>query len=95
MQHLGCYSDSSKTSFFQLPYYFQCISGSSDGTIKLWSLGQQRCVATFNWHNEGVWALQTNESFTHVFSAGQNILDRNKRCYMYVVKKDYFISRAP
>ena len=22
----------------------QCVSGSSDGTIKLWSLGQQRCV---------------------------------------------------
>jgi WD repeat-containing protein 48 len=51
-------------------FALQCISGSSDGTIKLWSLGQQRCVATYNWHNEGVWALQTNDAFTHVFSAG-------------------------
>jgi WD40 repeat protein len=48
----------------------QCISGSSDGSIKLWSLGQQRCVATFNWHNEGVWALQTNDAFSQVYSAG-------------------------
>lgn len=35
----------------------QCISGSSDGTIKLWSLGQQRCIHTFRIHEEGVWAL--------------------------------------
>ncbi len=50
----------------------QCISGSSDGTIKLWSLGQQRCIATFYHHDEGVWALQTNEAFTHLFSAGRD-----------------------
>ena len=47
---------------------FQCISGSSDGSIKLWSLGQQRCLATFNVHNEGVWALQTNDNFTTVYT---------------------------
>lgn len=35
----------------------QCLSGSSDGTIKLWSLGQQQCVQTFRIHTEGVWAL--------------------------------------
>lgn len=35
----------------------QCLSGSSDGTIKLWSLGQQQCVHTFRIHSEGVWAL--------------------------------------
>jgi len=35
----------------------QCLSASSDGTIKLWSLGQQRCVQTFRVHKEGVWAL--------------------------------------
>ena len=39
---------------------FQCLSGSSDGTIKLWSLGQQRCIATYKVHGEGVWALQVN-----------------------------------
>ncbi len=50
----------------------QCISGSSDGTIKLWSLGQQRCITTFYHHDEGVWALQTNDSFSHLFSAGRD-----------------------
>ena len=36
----------------------QCLSGSSDGTIRLWSLGMQRCIATYRVHDEGVWALQ-------------------------------------
>lgn len=34
-----------------------CLSGSSDGTIKLWSLGQQQCLVTIRIHKEGVWAL--------------------------------------
>ena len=50
----------------------QCLSGSSDGTIKLWSLGQQRCIATFTCHEEGVWALQPNESFSQVISGGRD-----------------------
>jgi len=52
----------------------QCLSGSSDGTIKLWSLGQQRCIATIYCHTEGVWALQTDEAFSRVYSSGR---DRN------------------
>jgi len=36
----------------------QCLSGSSDGSIKLWSLGQQRCIQTIKVHDEGVWSLQ-------------------------------------
>ncbi|XP_054154026.1 WD repeat-containing protein 48-like [Oppia nitens] len=55
----------------------QCLSASSDGTIRQWSLGQQRCVATFRVHDEGVWTLQTNESFTTVYSGG-----RDKRVIM-------------
>ena len=54
--------------------FLQCLSGSSDGTIKLWSLGQQRCIATIYCHSEGVWALQTDEAFSRVFSSGR---DRN------------------
>ncbi len=29
-------------------------------------LGQQRCIATYHSHSEGVWALQPNENFTQV-----------------------------
>lgn len=56
--------------------FLQCLSGSSDGTIRLWSLGQQRCIATYRVHDEGVWALQVNEAFTHVYSGG-----RDKKIY--------------
>jgi len=38
----------------------QCLSGSSDGSIKLWSLGQQRCIQTIKVHDEGVWSLQVS-----------------------------------
>jgi WD repeat-containing protein 48 len=56
------------------PYFLcsQCLSGSSDGTIRLWSLGQQRCIATYRVHDEGVWALQVNDAFTHVYSGGRD-----------------------
>ncbi|OWK02812.1 WDR48 [Cervus elaphus hippelaphus] len=50
----------------------KCLSGSSDGTIRLWSLGQQRCIATYRVHDEGVWALQVTDAFTHVYSGGRD-----------------------
>ena len=43
-----------------IPCRSQCLSGSSDGTIRLWSLGQQRCLQTIRVHDEGVWALQVS-----------------------------------
>ena len=49
----------------------QCLSGSSDGTIRLWSLGQQRCVATFRVHDEGVWALQVRHLYYDVVMCSQ------------------------
>ncbi|WAR16938.1 WDR48-like protein [Mya arenaria] len=45
----------------------ECISGSSDGTIRLWSLGQQRCIATFRVHDDAA-----NDSFTMVYSGGRD-----------------------
>lgn len=35
-------------------------------------MGQQRCIATYYNHDEGVWALQTDEAFTQVFSSGRD-----------------------
>ena len=49
----------------------QCLSGSSDGTVRLWSLGQQRCVETFRMHEEGVWALAVDEEFNTFYSGGK------------------------
>ncbi|KAB0390541.1 hypothetical protein E2I00_017560 [Balaenoptera physalus] len=67
------YSRSSPTLYI-VAYFLcsQCLSGSSDGTIRLWSLGQQRCIATYRVHDEGVWALQVNDTFTHVYSGGRD-----------------------
>ena len=50
----------------------QALSGGSDGTLRLWSLGQQQCVHTFRIHSDSVWALAVNESFTTVYSAGRD-----------------------
>jgi WD repeat-containing protein 48 len=49
-----------------------CLSASSDHTIRLWSLGQQRCIATFESHTEGVWTLCANEAFTKCYSGGKD-----------------------
>lgn len=52
----------------------KCISGSSDATVKLWDLGQQRCIQTFNMHSDSVWTLATDVSFTRLFSGGRDKL---------------------
>ena len=38
-------------------------------TVRLWSLGQQRCITTYRIHGEGVWALCANENFTGFYSS--------------------------
>jgi WD repeat-containing protein 48 len=51
----------------------QLLSASSDGTIRLWSLGQQRCIHTFdNLHTQGVWSLCVNEAFNKCLSSGKD-----------------------
>jgi len=52
----------------------QVVSGSSDGTIKVWNLGQQRCVQTIHVHKEGVWSLLMSENFQYIISGSR---DRN------------------
>ena len=36
--------------------------------MSLWSLGQQRCITTLRIHEEGVWCLASNDSFSTIFS---------------------------
>lgn len=68
----------------------QILSGSSDGTVKLWSIGQQRkethlksplfeclgCIGTMLMHSDSVWALQADKDFNFVISGG-----RDRKCF--------------
>ena len=42
----------------------QLLSGSSDGTVRLWSIIQQCCIETFRLHDEGVWTVPVDDSFS-------------------------------
>ncbi len=55
-----------------LLFQLQCLSGSSDGTIKLWHLGHQRCLATYKIHDEGVWTLASDEHLSYFYSSGKD-----------------------
>jgi WD40 repeat protein len=40
--------------------------------MRLWDLGQQRCVQTLAVHTDSVWALAATPSFAAVFSGGRD-----------------------
>jgi WD repeat-containing protein 48 len=46
------------------------LSGSSDTTIKLWSLSRQRCINTFTIHSDSVWSLYSDHPRLEVFYSG-------------------------
>ncbi|TQD93004.1 hypothetical protein C1H46_021484 [Malus baccata] len=64
-----------------------CLSGSSDSmirlvptslpmetiSIRLWDLGQQRCVHSYAVHTDSVWALASTPTFSHVYSGGRDL----------------------
>ena len=59
----------------------QCLSASSDGTVRLWSLGQQRCISTMRIHDEGVWTLQvTHRAYSHFYSIIERCIEQC--CYI-------------
>ena len=49
-----------------------CLSGSSDHTMRLWDLGQQRCLHTYAAHTDSVWALAAARDFSIAFSGGRD-----------------------
>ncbi|CAE6446811.1 unnamed protein product [Rhizoctonia solani] len=46
------------------------LTGSSDASIKLWSLPMRRCIHTFSVHSDSVWALHSTHPQLHNFLSG-------------------------
>lgn len=46
------------------------LSGSSDSTIKMWSVKAQRCLNTLETHPDSVWSLYSNDPELRTFYAG-------------------------
>ncbi|WFD42205.1 hypothetical protein MPSI1_000846 [Malassezia psittaci] len=46
------------------------LSASSDSTIRLWDVGEQRCVHTFTHHNSSVWSLYAESDDLTTFISG-------------------------
>lgn len=46
------------------------LSASSDATVKLWSLGMQRCLHTFSYPSAGVWSLWSQHPSLEIFYSG-------------------------
>ncbi|ORX45759.1 WD40 repeat-like protein [Piromyces finnis] len=47
------------------------LSGSSDSSIKLWSIANvKRCVMTYNHYSDSVWSLTSNDPYLKTFWAG-------------------------
>lgn len=49
------------------------LSASSDATVKLWSIGMQRCLHTFTHHADSVWALCTSHPSLERFYSGDRL----------------------
>ncbi|XP_019257429.1 PREDICTED: WD repeat-containing protein 48-like isoform X2 [Nicotiana attenuata] len=41
--------------------------------VRLWDLGQQRCVHSYAVHTDSVWALASTPTFSHVYSGGRDL----------------------
>ncbi|KAJ1938808.1 hypothetical protein FBU59_004328, partial [Linderina macrospora] len=49
------------------------LSGSSDTTVKLWSMRMRRCLSTFSQHNDSVWSLYSSHPrFQTFYSASRD-----------------------
>lgn len=51
----------------------QMLSGSSDSTVKLWDLRQERCIRSFDsWSSTSVWAIAPDRDFDTFVSGGRD-----------------------
>ncbi|KAG8217527.1 hypothetical protein J3R82DRAFT_5676 [Butyriboletus roseoflavus] len=46
------------------------LTGSTDASIKLWSLSSQRCLHTFTYHTDSVWSLHSTHPSLKIFYSG-------------------------
>ncbi|MBA0731423.1 hypothetical protein Golax_025419, partial [Gossypium laxum] len=72
-----------------------CLSGSSDSMIRLWDLGQQRCVHSYAVHTDSVWALASTPTFSHVYSGGRDLSLALHDDSIWVATTDSSVHRWP
>ena len=60
----------------------QCVSASSDGTVRLWSIGEQRVIRVFQISEQGIWTLAVDPNFRWVYAAGKQADITGKNNYV-------------
>jgi WD repeat-containing protein 48 len=40
--------------------------------MKLWDLGQRRCIATYAMHDDSIWAVRPNADFSRIYTGGRD-----------------------
>ena len=53
--------------FFTIFIRVKYITLFKDGTVRLWSLGEQRCVRVFQISELGIWSLAVDPNFRYGF----------------------------
>ena len=43
----------------------------SDHTMKLWDIGERRCIASYTMHSDSVWSLKASAGFDRIYSGGR------------------------
>jgi len=55
-----------------LPDCSRVVSASSDCSIRVWDLGQQRCVDNVEVHDDSVWTIAWDKAHSKVYSGGRD-----------------------
>lgn len=59
-----------------------CISTGSDHTLRLWDVGQRKCLKVigedrrskhqYNFHKDSIWTFEISNDFTHIYTGGKD-----------------------